>query len=80
MDLSKKKIQIDAILGEEFDKLLDKLGITQEFEAGKYRCHICDEQVGAKNALIVFPLPENTVGFVCRKPECIAKYKLKLPE
>ena len=79
MDLP-KKIQIDAILGEEFYKLLDKLGIREDFEAGKYSCHICGDQVGIKNVLIVYPLSENDVGFVCRKPECVAQYQLNLTE
>lgn len=75
-----KKTQINAILGEEFDKLLDRLGAREEFEAGKYRCHICGDQIGVGNVLLVFPLSENEVGFVCRKLECIAKYKLNLRE
>ena len=37
---SLKKTQIDAILGEESDKLLDKIGVKEDFESGKYRCHI----------------------------------------
>lgn len=75
-----KKTQINAILGEEFDKLLDRLGVRKEVEAGKYHCHICGDEVGVKNIILVFPLSENEVGFVCRKPECIIKYKLNLEE
>jgi len=75
---SLKKTQIDAILGEEFYKLLDRLGVKEDFESGKYRCHICNDQVGGNNVLIVFPLSENEVGFVCRKPKCLTKYKLTL--
>ncbi len=74
-----KKIQIDAILGEEFYKLLDKLGVREGFEAGNYHCHICGDKIEVKNVLIVFPLCENDVGFICRKPECITRYKLNLP-
>lgn len=75
-----KRTQIYAILGEEFDKLLDRLGIREEFEAGKYCCHNCGDQVAANNVLLVFPLSENEVGFVCRKPDCIINYKLNLRE
>ena len=73
---SSKKTQIDAILGEEFNKLLDKLRVREDFEAGKYRCHICSDQVYVNNVLIVFPLSESEVGFVCKKPKCVIEYKL----
>ena len=73
-----KKTQIDAILGEEFYKLLDRLGVKEDFESGRYRCQICDDQVGVNNVLIVFPLSENEVGFVCRKPFRLIRLK-KLP-
>lgn len=72
---SSKKIEVNAILGEEFDKLLEKLGVLEEFEAGKYRCVCCGELLTRENVLIVFPLSESNIGFVCEKPECVAKYK-----
>ena len=73
-----KSIEIRAILGEEFDKLLDKLGVRDDFVAGKYKCHICGEPIGVNNVRVVFPLSENEVGFVCEKPECVIGYKLTL--
>jgi hypothetical protein len=72
---SLKKTEINAILGEEFNKLLEKLGVLEEFKAGKYRCVFCGDQLSTENVLIVFPLSENNIGFVCKKPECMGKYK-----
>lgn len=72
---SLKKIEVNAILGEEFDKLLETLGVLEEFEAGKYRCVCCGEQLGREDVLVVFPLSESDIGFVCKKPGCVAKYK-----
>lgn len=72
---AQKNMEIDAILGEEFGRLLERLGVKEEFEAGTYHCHICGDQVRANNVLLVLPLSENEVGFICRKPECIIKYK-----
>ena len=69
-----RETQIDAILGEEFDELLVQLGVRDDFIAGKYHCQICDKQVDAENVLLVLPLPEQRVGFVCRRPECLATY------
>jgi hypothetical protein len=70
-----KKVEVNAILGEEFDKLLETLGVLGEFEAGKYKCVSCGEQMRRENVLIVFPLSESDIGFVCEKPGCVAKYK-----
>lgn len=75
MRLLKSK-ELNAVLGEEFIALLDKLGVKAEFEAGKYNCQICGEQVGSDNVLLLLPLSDNELGFVCRKPDCIIKYKL----
>ena len=73
-----KRTRINAILGEEFDKLLETLGVMEDFKAGKYRCNVCKDKVTANNVLLVFPLSENEVGFICNKPKCIIEYKLTL--
>ena len=72
---SLKKIEVNAILGEEFDELLEKLGVLEEFKVGKYRCNCCGEVLTKENVLIVFPLSDSDVGFVCKKPGCVVKYK-----
>ena len=70
-----KTTQIEAILGEEFLEVLDKLGVKEGFEAGKYSCYVCGETVGINNVRILFPLSEDEVGFICNKPKCTVKYK-----
>lgn len=72
---SSKKVKVNAILGEEFDKLLETLGVLKEFEVGKYKCVCCGEILTKENVLVVFPLSDSVVGFVCNKPGCLAKYK-----
>lgn len=73
-----KRTQVNAILGEEFEKLLETLGVVEDFEAGKYRCQVCKDTVTVNNVFLVFPLSENEVGFICNKPKCITEYKLNL--
>jgi hypothetical protein len=73
-----KRTRINAVLGEEFDKLLETLGVKEDFEAGKYCCNVCKDKVTADNVLLIFPLSENEVGFICNKPKCITEYKLTL--
>ncbi len=72
---SDKRFEIDAILGEEFIKLIDSLEVKDEFEKGVYHCVICGYKVDYKNVLIVFPLSQDEVGFVCKKPGCVVNYK-----
>ena len=67
------KIAINAILGEEFLRLLEKLGIVDDVKLGKYKCHVCDDQIGLENALIIFPITDKEVGFICDKPLCLRK-------
>jgi len=71
----RNNIQIDAILGEEFIELLEELGVSDEFNNGKYKCHICDDKVDLENVLIVFPKSEDDVGFICKKSTCFVAYK-----
>ena len=61
---------VKAFLNEEFDKLLEILEIRQAFESGEYLCTGCNEIVTHENVMMIFPLPEHTVGFLCPKPEC----------
>lgn len=70
-----RKTEINVILSQEFDKLLQSLGVWEDFEAGKYSCVACGDRLNRENARIVFPLSENDIGFVCQKPECMAKYR-----
>lgn len=70
-----KRTEINAILSEDFDELLGSLGVWEEFEAGKYRCVSCGDQLTRETVLIVLPLSETDIGFVCKKPECAAKHR-----
>ena len=72
---SLKKVEIAAILGEEFSKLLADLGVIEGFELGKYQCYVCGKQVNRENVRLIFPLSENEVGFICKKSSCLSKYK-----
>lgn len=72
---SLKKVEVNAILGEEFDRLLETFGVLEEFEGGKYKCVCCGELLTKENVHIVFPLSDSDIGFVCKKPGCVAKYK-----
>jgi hypothetical protein len=72
-----KNMEINAILGEEFDRLLETLGVKQDFETGKYKCSVCGDIVSAINVSMIFPINEKDIGFVCRKTTCGSVYKNK---
>lgn len=65
-----RTIEINAVLSEEFDQLLEVLEIRDQFESGDFRCENCRGPIASDNAMMIFPLPERRVGFLCTKPEC----------
>ena len=73
MTISRQK-EVSAVLGEEFNQLIDQLGIREEFADGKYRCKNCQQSISWDNVLLIFPLPKREVGFLCRNPECVVEY------
>ena len=65
-----KAIEVNAVLTEEFDQLLKALDIGEQFEGGAFSCVHCQEPITRDNVMMIFPLPERRVGFVCAKPGC----------
>ena len=74
MSMAKTK-EVNAILGEEFDALLDGLGIREQFESGHWSCANCHGPIDRDNVLLIFPLPDRKVGMLCRKSECVVEYR-----
>ena len=74
MSMAKTK-EVNAILGEEFDVLLDRLGIREQFESGQWSCANCHEPLDRDSVLLIFPLPDRNVGMLCRKSECAVEYR-----
>lgn len=64
------RTEVSAILGEEFEELIDALGVKEAFHRRRFTCSYCHDVVDASNVLLVFPKKERQVGFVCTKPEC----------
>ena len=65
-----KTTEISAVLSEEFDQLLEVLEIRDQFESGGFHCENCRGPIAPDNVMMIFPLPERKVGFLCTKPEC----------
>ena len=61
---------VNAVLDEEFDQLLEMLEIRQDFESGEFTCFGCQDPITHDNVMMIFPLPEYKVGFLCPKIEC----------
>ena len=61
---------VKAVLSEDFERLLEVLGVLEDFKAGQSRCATCHDVVTADNVREVFPLPNYQVGFHCSKLEC----------
>ena len=69
-----KTTEISAVLSEEFDQLLEVLEIRDQFESGEFHCESCRGPIAPDNVMMIFPLPERKVGFLCTKPECGFEY------
>ena len=65
-----KRTEISAILGEEFEKFMDALGVREAFEDSRYKCHYCHQVVDSTNVLLVFPKRDRQVAFICTRAEC----------
>ena len=65
-----KTIEVNAVLSEEFDQLLEALEIREQFESGAFKCANCQDPITHDNVIVVFPLPERQVGFLCAKTGC----------
>ena len=72
-----KTMEVNAVLSEEFDGLLEVLEIREQFESGAFNCVNCQEQVTHDNVIMVFPMPERGVGFLCSKPVCGVGYAIE---
>ena len=69
-----RQTEVYAVLGEEFDQILDQLDIGSAFEAGKYDCQNCHETINKENVLLIFPLVGQKVGFLCKDKKCVVEY------
>ena len=69
-----KTTEINAVLSEEFDQLLEVLEIRDQFESGAFHCENCRGPISPDTVMMIFPLPERRVGFLCTKPECRVEY------
>lgn len=68
---------VDALLDEQFGKLLTSLDIREAFEDGQFKCFICGDGINHTNVKAAFPVSEtHEVGFLCNKPECLMEFAL----
>ena len=72
--ISNRQKEVNAVLGEEFDQIIDQLDIRPAFEAGEYQCQHCHETITKDNVLLIFPLSGREVGFLCQNKECVVEY------
>jgi hypothetical protein len=69
-----KTTEINAVLSEDFDQLLEVLEIRDQFESGAFHCENCRGPISPDTVMMIFPLPERQVGFLCTKAGCRFEY------
>lgn len=73
----KGNINVDAVLSEDVARIIEGLGLREEFERGECHCYICNDIVNYTNLKLVFPMENHKVGFLCNKPRCFVEFTLK---
>ena len=73
----KDNINVAAVLSEDVARLIEQLGLREEFERGECHCHICNDIVNYTNLKLLFPMENHKVGFVCNKPKCVVAFAVK---
>ena len=71
------KVNVDAVLSEDVARLIEQLGLREEFERGECHCHICNDIVNYTNLKLMFPMEDRKVGFLCNKPQCFVEFALR---
>ena len=74
---TRDQVNVDAVLSEDVARVIEKLGLREEFERGECRCHICNDIVDYTNLKLLFPMDNHQVGFLCNKPQCFVEFALK---
>lgn len=71
-----RQIEIDAVDKERLIDLVDILGLKKNFEEMQYHCEVCRDAMTYDNTKFIFPKPNRTVGFVCKKASCVVEFTL----
>jgi hypothetical protein len=64
------KEQVRAVLDDDLAALLDRLGVLHDFNAGRFKCFHCRDELTAANLRAVFPDSGDVKG-VCFKADCV---------
>ena len=71
--MEQEKKQMDVVHERDVDRLLDKMGIKEDFYNNKKTCKFCKNVVNIKN--IYSFLPEaGTINIICDNPKCITDF------
>lgn len=60
---------IDLVYEENLDELLDKLGIKEAIDDGKFNCLFCGDKILRENFYSLFS-DEGEIKICCDKPSC----------
>lgn len=62
--------QLNAVYEKDLDNLLRKMGIKEDFDAGKIKCKFCKETISKENLHSILP-QASAFNLICDKPECV---------
>ena len=77
MSTEHDKKEMKAVHERDFDNLLNKLSLAENFHSGKIKCKFCRETITKDNIYSLIH-ESGAVNFVCDKPECISEFMLHM--
>ena len=74
---NRNSINVDAVFAKDVARLLERLGLRDEFERGECHCHCCNDILNYATLKLLFTMQDRKVGFLCTKPECFVQFVLR---
>ena len=65
-----KMKSLSAVLDEDLEGVLAKMGLLEDLEQAKILCSECGIQLTLSNVQFILPLPDGGSQFVCDSVEC----------
>ncbi len=66
-----KDDQLKAVYSSDIDVFLEKLGVLEQFNQGKFACKYCKEVITRNNLYAIIPALNKNVEMCCNRPDCV---------
>lgn len=75
-----KQERLNAVLDEDLQQLLKKVGEFERIERGEVYCSCCGIPITLKNIQILMPLADGAFEYVCQSAACMELFTREAEE